>query len=113
MTAASSTTAAPAVHAALLELSRRLEVLWAQTRAAAEAVDRDGTAANGWQTADERLARAMVALEGYAGRRDPHLGRRDWQSRDVRARGRAGGRVPAQRVATRPLAAPSATDSFA
>lgn len=96
MTAASSTTAAPAVHTALVELSRRLEVLRAQARAAAEAVEQGGAAPNGWHTADDRLLAAMVALEGYAGRRDPQLGRRDWLSRDVRGRNQAAGSLPEQ-----------------
>jgi len=96
VTAASSTTAAPAVHAALVELSRRLEALRAQTRAAAEAVERGGAAPNGWHTADARLVTAMVALEGYAGRQDPQLGRRDWLSRDVRDRSRGTGSIPGQ-----------------
>lgn len=96
MTAALTTAAAPAVRAALLELSGRLEGLRAQVRAATESVELDGAAPNGWHTADDRLVAAMVALEGYAGRRDPQLGRRDWLSRDLRDRSRAAGSVPRQ-----------------
>jgi len=96
VTAALSTTAAPGVRTALLELSRRLEGLWVQVRTTAEAVERDGAAPDGWRTADDRLMAALVALEGYAGRRDPQLGRRDWLSRACRDRDRAPAGVPRQ-----------------
>jgi hypothetical protein len=68
---------------ALVAMSTRLEQLWQQ-------VDGHAAEPGGWLQAHDRLLTAMSALEGYAGRLRPDLGRRDWRSRGC-------GPIPPQR----------------
>ena len=64
------------MRAALVVLSRRLELLWREAQA---------HGSGDWDDAADRLVTAMTALEGYAGTLHPELGRRDWPARAQRS----------------------------
>lgn len=102
MTALSQRSADHVVHDSLVTMSSRLEDLWRQSctgrvpsvagpgaaggppaRAAVADGAAAGVAAQEWHEALGRLVLAMTALEGYAARLDPSLGRRDWRCREA------------------------------
>jgi hypothetical protein len=75
------------VHLSLLRLSARLETEW---RAVSERVldsRPDSEERRRWEAALDRVTDALASLEGYAGRVDTTLGRRDWAARRPRLYG--------------------------